>query len=381
MFARLTICSLNALVLLLLHLFYFNANWSIPLEDEMMTLMNKTESFFLKQGRFKDSNFLFINTAYDKVLIRTEMEDGDSGNVVITDRSLLAKLFQKMADHGNEHRYLLCDVLFDTPCAGDAIFETQLSRVSKIILPASVHLDNADPKTEVKSLPLQKQAQAAFITFEGMVSKIRLYSQETHSKTLPLQMYEDCNREHSKANAIGLWCKKQYVPFAIYPRYFFGNEEIKKHEIRLSQVVKLLALNDSMFYHSTIKDRVIVIGDFSSVSDTHPTLIGQYMPGSIILFNTFLTLQAGYHLHSWRWFLFIIASFTLLTYYELFHKEQSITNRWTAVLAFLKLSGLCILVSIFSNLIFNIHTTILPMVVYFEGVSFFKKNIFPKSAL
>jgi hypothetical protein len=105
------------------------------------------------------------------------------------------------------------------------------------------------------------------------------------------------------------------------------------------------------------------------------------MPGSIILINTFLTLQAGYHLQSLRWFLFIIASFTLLTYYELFHKEQSITNRWTAVLAFLRLSGLCILVSIASNLIFNIHTTILPMVVYFEGVSFFKKNIFPKPGL
>lgn len=373
MLNRIIICFVNALVLLLAHFTYFNANWSLPLEDEMMTLVNKTENYLFKEGRFKDSSFLFINTAYDNKLLRIEMEDGDSGNIVITDRTMLAKLFKKIADHDNQHRYILCDLLFDKPSEDDSRLICEMERLNKIIFPST------GPGKDLYNALDNKTAQAEYVTFEGMVSKIRLYSKGTHSKTLPLQMYEDCHNERkSHTGFMGLWCSNYYIPTAIYPRYFFNRHQVEKHELRLSQAVKLLEMNDSLFYNSSFKNRVIVIGDFSTNYDTHPTLIGQYVPGSIILFNTFLTLEAGYHLHGWMWFVFIMISFGLLTYYELYHRRKGVVNGWSVILNFLQLSGLCILLSLISNLVFNIHTTILPMIVYFETASFLEKKFFTK---
>jgi hypothetical protein len=371
MLNRVVICFVNALVLLTAHLIYFNANWSIPLEDEMMTLVNKAENYLFKEGKFKDSSFLFINTAYDNNLLRIAMEDGDSGNIVITDRMLLSRLFKKMADHNNQHRYILCDLLFDKPSENDGKLACEIDRLDKIIFPST------SSGEELQNAITQKSAHAEYVTFEGMVSKIRLYSKSTHSKTLPLQMYEGCNKKRkSEKSFMGLWCNNYYIPTAIYPRYFFNSHQVKKHELRLSQVIKLLEINDSLFYNSSLKGRVLVIGDFSTNYDRHPTLLGQYVPGSIILFNTFLTLEAGYHLHGWAWFVFIIISFGLLTYYELYHKKKEPGNGWSVILNLLQLSGLCILLSLISNLVFNIHTTILPMIVYFETVSFLEKKLF-----
>src|SRR5678816_4575060 len=96
----------HSLVLLALHLVYFNLNWSLPLEYEMMMMLNKTESFIGGQGRFDKQDYLFINTAYDQVLIETETEYGDTGTVAIADRHMLAMLFDKMAAFDNRHEYI-----------------------------------------------------------------------------------------------------------------------------------------------------------------------------------------------------------------------------------------------------------------------------------
>jgi hypothetical protein len=369
MMKRMIICLLDGLILLMLHLVYYNTNLNITEEAEMISAINKTERHFLGYKKFRNENYLFINTAYDNELVAASPEDGDPANIVIANRTLLGKLFRKMADHGNAHRFIFCDLIFDLPSPADTLFKPQLERLDHLLLPSHAATRTSEKR---KSIFSQASALADYITYEGKVSKIMLYSKRNHEKTLPLVMYEKINGNESTIGKTGLWWHNRYfTPYSIYPRYYFDMESMKRYTLTLSQVVRMLELNDSIFYDQVIRNKIIVIGNFNT--DTHVTPIG-FMAGSMILFNTYLTLEAGYHLHRWTWMVFLFITFSLLSYYEFYYKtEKREKNKWNGFLRFLGLWGICILISILSSIIFRLHTTILPVILYFELLLFMKK--------
>src|SRR6185436_3186474 len=102
--------------------------------------------------------------------------------------------------------------------------------------------------TLVKPVFDVKYAQADYISYEGVVSKIRLYAKESRSKTLPLVMYEDCNRAYAKTSMLGLFYKGSYIPWSIYPRYFFNREKIFDTELRLSVLADMLSVGGTKLY-------------------------------------------------------------------------------------------------------------------------------------
>jgi len=363
----------HSLVLLALHLVYFNLNWSLPLEYEMMMMLNKTESFVGGHGRFEKENFLFINTAYDQASIRVETEYQDTGTIAITDRYMLAEFFEKMTEFGNQHQYVLCDIFFDNPSSDDSVLNNSIRNTPRIIAPTEY---DSKKKVLIKPVINILSAQADYVTYEGLVSKVRLFTAETGSKALPLVMYEDRNSVKIRTTFMGLFYKGNYIPRSVYPRYFFDTDFMKRHEMRLKQMVEVLKLNGRDFYENTIKGKVIIIGNFST--DTHNTFIGP-MPGSLVLFNTYLTLQAGYHMLGIWWVLFALTAFAGLSYYELFYKKERPyhTNRsWhKSFIHLLGVTGLCLIVSILSGVLFGIHITIIPVIIYLELIRNFKKII------
>jgi hypothetical protein len=361
----------HSLVLLALHLVYFNLNWSLPLEYEMMMMLNKTESFIGGQGRFDEQDYLFINTAYDQVLIETETEYGDTGTLAIADRHMLAMLFNKMAEFDNQHQYILCDLFFDHSSGADSSLNSSLKKIKKIIAPTEYDKKRKrliEPKINIQA------AQADYITYEGLVSKVRLYAEDSRSKTLPLIMFEDRNDMKIKTNALGMFYRGDYLPRSVYPRYFFDAETIKEHEMRLKQAVDILQKNGKRFYESAIQGKIIIIGNFSS--DRHNTFVGP-MPGSLVLFNTYLTLQAGYAMLGVRWLFFALLAFAGLCYYELIYKKErtSVTNRsWHRLFVhLLGVTGLCLFISILSGLFFGVHITIIPVIIYLELIRNLKR--------
>lgn len=363
----------HSVALLLLHLIYFNLNWSLPLEYELMMMLNKTESFIGGHGKFEKEDYLFINTAYDQVLITAETEYQDSGAVAITDRHMLTELFEKMAEFGNEHQYILCDIFFDQPSSADSLLNISIERATRIISPTEY---DKEKKMLIHPVINIQAAQADYITYEGLVSKVRLYVSESRSKTLPLVMYEDRNSVKVKATPVGLFYNRSYIPRSVYPRYFFDMASMKQHEMRLKQVVDILKLNGKSFYESAIKGKIIIIGNFSA--DIHNTFVGP-MPGSLVLFNTYLTLQAGYHMLGVGWLLFALAAFAGLSYYELFYKKEKpyITNRsWHRLAVHLiGVTSLCLLISVLSGILFGVHITIIPVIIYLELIRNLKKII------
>ena len=373
MIKKIALALSHSLVLLTLHLVYFNLNWSLPLEYEMMMLLNKTESFIGGQGRFDRQDYLFINTAYDQVLIQAETEYGDTGTIAIADRYMLAKLFDKMAEFDNKHQYILCDLFFDHSSGADSFLNNSLKKIKKIIAPTEYD----KKRKQLIELKINIQAaQADYITYEGLVSKVRLYAEDSRSKTLPLRMYEDCKNIKVRTKALGMFYDGDYIPRSVYPRYFFDTETIKEHEMPLKQVVDILYINSKAFYESALQGKIIIIGNFTS--DRHNTFVGP-MPGSLVLLNTYLTLQAGYPMLGIRWLFFALLAFAGLCYYELIYKKEktSITNRsWHRLFVhLLGVTGLCLFISILSGLLFGVHITIIPVIIYLELIRNLKKII------
>jgi hypothetical protein len=339
-------------------------NWSLPLEYELMMKLSKLESYLGGEGQFNEQDYLFVNTAYDPALAPVESEYGEEAQTVITDRKKLGDFFSLLIRHGNKHKYILCDITFLLPTPGDSNLKKVVSQVPKLIAPSEY--DYMTGKLLPSVLPV-KTAQADYITYEGIVSKMRLYANETGTKTLPTIMYEDLSGKISSAKAAGLFYAGSYIPRSVYPRYFFDRERMRKHEFSLGKLIQLLSIGDTLFYSNVIRNRILLIGNFSS--DIHPTFIGP-MPGSLVLFNTYLTLQAGYHLLHWSWFLFALACFTFISYRELFHGEKEakieMTN-WKMMLKnIITVGSWCLLISFISGMLFKVHITIILMIVYIE---------------
>ena len=364
MLKKIVISFAHAVLLVVLHLIYFNLNWSLPLEFEMMMMMNKVEIFVGGRGDFDEKKYFFINTAYDPVLTESENEYGEIGKVAVTDREKLGKFFEKMAEHGNRHQYILCDILFDLKTNQDSLLAASLAKVKKLIIPAEY---NKEERRLVPPLFNVNYAQADYITYEGIVSKIRIYASESKSKTLPLKMFEECNNLTIKKNFLGLYYKGNYIARAIYPRYFYDRAKMQKNEMSLGSVVELMEGNDTLFYKDVLQGKILVLGNFTN--ETHATFIGP-LPGSLILFNTYLTLEAGYHLISWGWFVFALLSFATLCYLEFFNKKKpGISDLVTWKTHLKNLVGAtfwCLVISFLSGLIFKIHITIIPLIIYLE---------------
>ena len=367
--AALVLC--HSVVLMLLHLVYFNQHWSLPLEYEVMMMLNKTESYIAGQGRFNEQDYLFVNTTYDQEQITIETEFGDAGSIAITDRQMLAQFFERISFFGNRHRFILCDILFEHNSPNDSVLKERLSAVHKIIAPRDKESTGKDYKKLVVDVV---SAPAEYITFEGLVSKIRLYSAKDRLKMLPLVMYEEVNDLRVHAGRLGLAYKGNNIPWSVYPRYFFNTETLKRREIRLKQLVDVLGMGDSSFYEKVLLDKIIILGDFNK--DRHYTFVGR-MPGSLVLVNSYLTLEAGLHQLGWGWFLFSIAAFALLVYFELFDKKEKAylkSRSWRKLfIHLLGLSGKCLLISLISGLLFGVHITIIPVIVYLELLRNFKK--------
>ncbi len=88
----------------------FLIRWSTILKKVVLGIDNKPPK----------SDFLFINTCYDNMLIDKLDEDGfPVGNQVITDRDKLTELFAKLNKNPDSYKYILCDIFFENESPSD----------------------------------------------------------------------------------------------------------------------------------------------------------------------------------------------------------------------------------------------------------------------
>lgn len=357
---KLLVSLAHGFIMLALHIIYLNSTWIVPIEEEMVVLFTKIQTFFFSPET--KSGLLFINTSEAVKTTYTE----NAGTVAVTDRMKLDTLFNFLADNNNQHKYLLCDIRFTDKTQDDSFLNRSVQRLDKYICPS--HLNVFDE--EEPSVINVNTGIADYVTYEALFSKMLL--SYNNRKSLPLKMYEECSDKklNYKQKNLGL-CDHSilsWMPNSLFPKFYITKEKEKANEMSLNAATAFIRLQGKAFYDNMIHDKIIVIGDFDN--DVEPTAIGR-LPGTLILLNAFLTLKEDRY-NAVTGIIFLFISYFAISYYFFYFSDlkQRYCNHSYArfVRAFFEKRRLFLLLIIISFIavLLGVRSTVLPFLLYFH---------------
>ena len=362
-------------------------------EDEIDFLKSAA---ILKHDIFKidrkpwSKNVVFIDVSKDPALADDD-EYGPADSTlkgaqrVITDRVKLAKLFSILNKHPNEYRYVICDILFEKPGPGDDILKPQIEKLKNTILSAIWDKDKlVRPVFKVTSAVVNYTALN-----KSVFTKIPIFYKDS-LKSLPAQLYEKTTPN--------TFTKRKYLTLlngaptfnTVIPEFYYRPLDmvpptggVKANTFYLGE---LLADPDCF---SVLKNKFIVIGDF--VNDVHVTYLGK-MPGTLILWNSFLTLYEHQVTISFRWLLMLFAFYFFINYWIIIHPDKKLKDVHQKIrvpflskflINYISYIGVLILINTFSYFYFGTFVSLFYIATYLtffqvvlENISGWKKNMY-----
>lgn len=317
------------------------------------------------------SDFLFINTSYDNMLIDKTDDNGFTiGNQVITDRRMLAKLFSIIRT-SDSYKYVLCDIFFADSSPYDSSLYDQLKSLNKVIIPFHLESDG------IPEYPLFRvnMGLTDYSIIDGGFLKYSLTSEDT-LKSIPLKMYEDLTGSNfikkfpfSYMNG-DLSFNNIIIDFKV--RYFDILEEKNPDHYPYVNLGEFLSLPDSMIVNS-FNNRIILIGNLKT-NDMHATVVGT-MPGVLILLNTYLTLDNKENLIRPYLVIILLLSYFLISL-DLFSSKSLSERKLIRAISskkpgkfFIKTLTYIVYLGVTSLIIYflyNIHINILIIAVYLK---------------
>jgi hypothetical protein len=305
-------------------------------------------------------SFLFVDVSHDKDI--AESKNG-MGVDVITDRRKLATFFSRIDHQHPTYRLILCDVSLTGHGRGDTALAAALKGLKRVVMATHFEEDGTLSPVQFKEpLGITNVTQS-----EGVFFKFNLF-QDEKIPTLPIAMYQQLSSHHYG----------NYGPFHFDNSQLCFSTIIVDQRIRDYQVTRqrlfsfdplwaLLTESDSDLNQISLKNRIVVIGDFHN--DRHSTIFGQ-TAGSLIMLNVYLALEKHLHLVSWWWVLFMFSGLTLVSKICVFHRagkgRQQI--RWLGPLV--KDTALLTIFSVLAYLLFDRHVQVLGTLVYIYVVNF-----------
>lgn len=340
-----------------------NSSYSSAADEGILKQVNIWETKLFNSSRHINNYFVFINVSRDQKLVS---DPADYGKISITDRSKLAQFFKILADNGNQHKYVMCDIFFENPDDDDSLLRVETGRCKKLLFP--YHLNADTLQKPCIDVPV---ALSDFVTYTGNFSKFKLlYNDTIH--TTPLVLLKQIDN-------------KQYpISFpsfkSIFPQYYIlGNDLLPKKKYPYYNLGELLTLAGiDSFYNDFLKNKFIVIGNFDT--DVHQSPVGK-IAGPLILLNTYLTLQNNATV-SWWWLLFMLPALSFISYILFFKKIKApevSKNIWLDFILqffinnYISFSGICLLLVILSSFIFSIQLNIAILLSYLLFITFVKQ--------
>jgi hypothetical protein len=319
---RVLLCFGHSLLMVLFNIIYLNSNWIAPVEEELVMVFTKFETFFLNTNKHTQDiidNTLFINTSHAMSLAEVDNENGQ-GTIPITDRAKLASFFTFLSAHHNQHKYLLCDIRFTEKSKDDSLLQHTILGLQNFIFPS--HIDKRADSLFGSVIDVKQRGVADYVTYEALFSKIMLYYR-TNGESLPLKMYEETDLGKKNVNRYhnGFWGLKRdgsWMPKSLFPRFFLVPNTVRNKAVDLNTVLKMIELDSTDFYRSMIKNKIIVMGDFEN--DVQPTAVGK-VPGTLVLYNSYLTLHDNNNRHFIWYIIFLVICFFIISYYFFYFKN------------------------------------------------------------
>jgi hypothetical protein len=360
---------IHATVLLMLNTWFLNTPWSMSAESGIMRFINKVETLVLPEDVPEYKEVVFVNTYYANQIVEVETHYGTPGNISICNRAVLAQLFKTLDSLGNKQKFVLCDILLDVKTSHDASLQAGLDRVERYVFPNKIANPN---KTIFKETDISfNQAPSGYITYNGAVSKMELFNKEESAKSLPLTMYEVIHNDDMNFASALSFRDGYVIPKYFFPRYYYQDQEISNFEIPITSFIELIKYGTEEMVDDLLKDKVVVVGNFED--DVHFTSVG-YLSGPAILYNTYLSIIRKYHLIHWSWFLFAFGCFVGCLWLGLRDMDSTkhIGKTGQFFSSLLILTLLIFLLSFFSSVLFQVHVTVIPVILYIQILKLIK---------
>jgi len=379
-----TACLLHALLMLCITWYWLSVPYLLPDEEILIEFTSLIKHQWSPIQDSTHRRFLFINTAHDPALL----PNGDGGKRVITDRRQLAKALQFLHHKTSEVPFVVMDILLEHPSPDDSsLYEALRPLQKKVLLPLALDARKNLIKPVFSQYPaalaVYKTSGSLFLTYPLMMNSL---------KTYPLRMYEMLHGQYYRQqNRMLHWLggrlslNAPILNFRVLPKQFL--------QIDLHQLIQSRALfpSDSLFFQSFFQDRIIVFGNMEMEDnlDMHETALGK-MPGSLLIVNAFLGIEAGDTLVPIAWIVFMLLGYGMITYVFLVQKNTSIPyilqkydtvwlRKFFLILNTGRLFSRVFLVeflliiafyflSILSYFFFNIHIKALLLILYFQAL-------------
>lgn len=314
-----------------------------------------------------EKEWLFVNVKNYKQLITVTQEDTKE---VITDRKLLTYFFRMLNERPNDYKILLCDVYFDlkvpkedtTLRVYDDSLGIELKKAKKILVAGVPNAtQTAFEKLIYDGLPL-----GAVDVPSTQLNKWQLMHGKL--KTMPLLLYE---RLEQKSMGVWHFNHKPIVPYITNQQI---GEKYEKLDLGdFEGFIKADKATRKKLFDDMLKDRIIVLGDFSK-NDTK-YVAGQEMYGSLILTNAYLTLKHQGTDVSLLWAGLLCAVFFVLCYRALYVEKLVLPQplmplyRFPLV-RFLDYFWIGLALSLVSYAFWGIHLSVLLVLVYLKGIRY-----------
>jgi hypothetical protein len=309
----LTFC--NTLILIILTVFLQNIG-----------LIRFDETAFFKAFAITKHNILGIDKKpiADSVIfldVSKDLELVDDtalnyGKVVIKDRSILASFFSTLNKHASDYKYVICDISFDYPSPNDSLLRREIEQAPNVIIAATLN----DNKVQRPIFNVQ-HACVDYVVNKGSFVKMPLFYNDT-IKSLPVTLVEKTtSKKYSHKN--GLTYENDKPTFnTVIPEFYYRPKYLKNsigtNESNKANLYYLGNFMEIPNYFDQLKDKYIIIGDFTS--DIHSTYLGD-MPGSLILFDTYLTIRSKSINISASWLLLLFFIYLIISYYIFIRSE------------------------------------------------------------
>ncbi|HRY31623.1 MAG TPA: CHASE2 domain-containing protein [Bacteroidales bacterium] len=375
----------NTLICVLLSFMLMNISYLNKHHHELDVIFtgNYLKHFLLgREDAWPVEDYLFIDLAYQKSLVDKISGEGYVvGRKAITDRNKVRTFLEMINRSGASYRFILLDVFFEDPSPEDSLLQAELDRHPRLIIP--YHLSpQGTPR-----LPLFK-AQSGLADYSSMEKHFLKYSLVSDTcRSLPLVMHERISGERMTKGSLWWYLGEKRVFNTFILPFFIRKHQLSSENSGISYMYleDFFHLGDPDFIAELVKDRILVLGDFSE-QDFHPTIMGE-QPGALILTNVYQSLRSGINTITLPFLLYLSGMFLLLSLLLVFPHERIRNSglfrrlgkarmNWITHLIFSLLGWffLLFLISFLSTLFFHISLSILLLSFYFLAVQKLKER-------
>lgn len=281
--------------------------WTLQGEDKLIqwSIIFKHLGLHADDQPYTDT-FLFVNTSYSNQLIDKYDDAGfPLGNQVITDRFQLAT-FASAVSRINAHKWIVFDIFFENESEFDEMLAHEISTVPRLVMSTTTD----DKGRRLRPIIPGKTGLANIETLDDVFLKYKLFHSDS-LKVVPLEVMEGVQGISTSANGFFI---KQGSNWGI--NYYIPDLRISQFDLTVKREYPFVNLSDVQYLDdetitSLVKDRIVIVGDFLA-NDNLETLTGE-ISGPLLLANIYLSLINGEHLLSWKYLVFLVISFFLIS--------------------------------------------------------------------